>query len=59
MVEIGRKSSGDYQVDCYNGDGELLWSETYEDRREASRAILLCADEGGCAEVCEVHARYF
>lgn len=51
--------SAAYQVDCYSGDGDLLWSETFDDRDAAGTAIIICTDEGGCAEVCQVHARYY
>lgn len=49
----------DFQVDCYGSDGELLWSETYASKGDASIGILQCTDEdSGCAEVCEIHARF-
>ena len=55
-----RKRPGTFQVDCYGGDGELMWSDTYYSSEDASVGILQCTDtDGGCAEVCEIHARYF
>lgn len=46
-------------VYCYDSDGELLWEEVHYDRQSASVDILKCTDEdGGCAEVCEIHAVY-
>lgn len=47
-----------YQVDCYDSEGELLWIESYPDRVTAAEGILDCTDAGGCAEICEIHARY-
>ncbi|MFD0862173.1 hypothetical protein ACFQ1M_08125 [Sungkyunkwania multivorans] len=49
-----------FQLDCYGGDGELLWQEWYNDTHSLSEGILYCTDlDGGCAEVCEYYARYF
>ena len=51
----GKNSTRAWQVDCFNSDGDLIWSETFEDRLEASQAILNCTDiDGGCANVCEI-----
>lgn len=50
-----KKSNRAWQVDCFNSDGDLIWSETFEDRLDASQAILNCTDhDGGCANVCEI-----
>jgi len=51
-------SGGSYQVDCYGSDGELAWQENYPDTLSASQGILDCTDAGGCAEICEIYARY-
>ena len=50
---------GSYQVDCYNGDGDLMWSQGYNNRDDAGAAVILCTNQGGCADICEIHARYF
>ena len=48
---------GGYQVDCWGGDGNLLWSASYNDSWSASEAILQCTDrDGGCADICEIQA---
>ncbi|WP_155839650.1 hypothetical protein [Aquimarina latercula] len=51
--------AGGWQVDCYNGDGQLQWSGTYDSRNDAGAAVILCTDGGGCANVCSVQAIYF
>lgn len=57
---LSRKRPGTFQVDCYGSDGELMWSDTYYDDVSASQGILDCTDrDGGCAEICEIYARYF
>ncbi|MEP0266081.1 hypothetical protein [Dokdonia sp.] len=50
-----KNSTRAWQVDCFDSDGDLIWSETFEDRLDASQAILNCTDvDGGCANVCEI-----
>ncbi|QHI36469.1 hypothetical protein IMCC3317_18320 [Kordia antarctica] len=54
------KSGRTFQVDCYDGEGELLWQESYYDTLSASAGILKCTDEdGGCAEICEIYAAFY
>ncbi|MAQ76575.1 MAG: hypothetical protein CL613_09610 [Aquimarina sp.] len=55
-----RPQKGGYQVDCWGGDGNLLWSGSYNDTLSASQAILDCTDrDGGCADICEIQAFYY
>jgi hypothetical protein len=57
--KITAKTLRTFVVYCYDSDGELLWDETYYDKRSASVGVLKCTDEdGGCAEICEIHAAY-
>ena len=52
-------SARTFQVDCYGSDGEILWQGNYYDQLSASQGILDCTDrDGGCAEICEIVARY-
>lgn len=54
------KTERTFQVDCYDGEGELLWQESYYDKLSASAGILKCTDEdGGCAEICEIYAAFY
>lgn len=62
IIDINRMSAsmGKYQVDCYGSDGEVMWSDSYDDKDSASIGILKCTDEDkGCAEICEIQARFF
>ncbi|MEM6718643.1 MAG: hypothetical protein AAF611_04995 [Bacteroidota bacterium] len=48
-----------FVVYCYDSEGELLWEEVHYDKQSASIDIMRCKDEdGGCAEVCKIHAVY-
>lgn len=51
---------GDFQVNCFNSNGDVMWTLYYYDTTSASQGILDCTDkDGGCAEICEFVAKYF
>lgn len=56
---LTKTDPGSYTVDCHNSDGDIIWSESFNNKLDASIAILDYTDNyGGCAEICETVGRY-
>lgn len=61
QISKPQNNTKNWEVNCYDSDGELIWSDTFDDRWDASNAIIDCVDNyDGCAEVCEISGiKYF
>jgi len=51
--------SRNWQVDCFDSDGELMWSDTFSVQHDASDAMVNCTNDGGCAGICTIDIKYF